>query len=67
MACTHLKQLYQLCEQHGLHFGGPDLIRIVCSECGLEETCPSMLRDAAKQEGPMELPEATPVSKSQSK
>ncbi len=43
MACTHLKELYQLCQTHGLEFSSLDLVRIVCKECGSEETCPSNL------------------------
>lgn len=43
MVCTHLSELYQLCEQHQLRLGGSDLIRIVCQQCEQEETCPSVL------------------------
>ena len=50
MACTHLKELYQLCQQHGLRFSGSDLIRIVCRECGSVETCPSTLTGIAETE-----------------
>lgn len=46
MICTHLKELYQLCESNQLRLGGSDLIRIVCRQCNQEETCPSMLMDA---------------------
>lgn len=45
MVCTHLKELYVLCEQHDLRLGGSDLIRIVCRQCGHVETCPSVLMD----------------------
>ncbi|MFO1043212.1 MAG: hypothetical protein U0941_15575 [Planctomycetaceae bacterium] len=45
MVCTHLKELYVLCEQHDLRLGGSDLIRIVCRQCGNVETCPSVLMD----------------------
>ena len=48
MACTHLNELYQLCQQHSLRFSGSDLIHIVCKECGAEDTCPSMLRETAE-------------------
>lgn len=43
MACVHLKQLYQLCQEHELRFSSSDLVRIVCKECEAEETCPSAL------------------------
>lgn len=45
MICVHLKELYSLCEQQELRFGGSDLIRIVCKQCEHEETCPSMLME----------------------
>lgn len=45
MVCSHLKELYVLCEQHDLRLGGSDLIRIVCRQCGNVETCPSVLMD----------------------
>ena len=45
MICTHLKELYQLCESSQIRLGSSDLIRIVCKQCEKEETCPSMLMD----------------------
>ncbi|MCA9061794.1 MAG: hypothetical protein KDA96_02015 [Planctomycetaceae bacterium] len=45
MVCTHLRELYQLCETHQLRLGGADLIRLVCKQCDQEETCPSVLMD----------------------
>ncbi|APZ93805.1 hypothetical protein [Fuerstiella marisgermanici] len=45
MVCSHLKELYQLCESHQLRLSGSDLIRVVCKQCEQEETCPSVLMD----------------------
>jgi len=45
MACTHLKQLFRLCQEHDVRFSGADLVRIVCRECESEEVCPSVLMD----------------------
>ena len=45
MVCTHLKELFELCETHQLKIAGPDLIRIVCKQCDKHEVCPSMLMD----------------------
>lgn len=45
MPCVHLSRLYQLCEEHDLRFTGPDLVRLVCRECGETEVCPSVLMD----------------------
>jgi hypothetical protein len=43
MSCKHLKELYELCRTHDLKLSSSDLIRIVCPQCGVEETCPSIL------------------------
>ena len=45
MVCTHLKELYQLCEKNQLKIAGSDLIHIICKQCEQEETCPSTLMD----------------------
>lgn len=45
MTCVHLRQLYQLCQEHDLKLGGSDLIRVVCNQCGEQEVCPSILTD----------------------
>lgn len=50
MACVHLQQLYKLCQEHDLKLGAPDLVRVVCHQCGEQEVCPSMLMDMDSQE-----------------
>ena len=45
MVCTHLKELYQFCEENQLRLGSTDLIHVICRQCEEEETCPSMLMD----------------------
>jgi len=45
MVCHHLKDLYQLCQDHQLRLGSSDLIRVVCLQCGQQEVCPSTLMD----------------------
>jgi hypothetical protein len=45
MTCTHLRQLYELCQKHDLKLGAPELIRVVCHQCGEQEVCPSILMD----------------------
>ncbi|MCA9017542.1 MAG: hypothetical protein KDA77_19620 [Planctomycetaceae bacterium] len=45
MVCTHLKELYQFCEEKQLKLAGADLIHIICKQCDQEETCPSTLMD----------------------
>ncbi len=45
MTCSHLQQLYKLCQQHDLKLGSSDLIRVVCNQCGEQEVCPSTLTD----------------------
>ncbi len=43
MPCVHLRQLYAICQQHDLKLSSSDLVRIVCQQCGVAETCPSTL------------------------
>ncbi len=52
MACIHLQQLVQLCREQELRLASSDLIRMVCTQCGEQEVCPSMLTDEydARQE-----------------
>ena len=45
MTCIHLRQLYDLCQKNDLKLGASDLIRVVCHQCGEQETCPSTLMD----------------------
>jgi len=45
MTCVHLQQLYRLCQEHDLKLGSADLIHIVCTQCGEQEVCPSMMTD----------------------
>lgn len=45
MVCTHLKELYQLCESNKLRISSSDLVRITCQQCEEVETCPSMLME----------------------
>ncbi len=42
MTCTHLKELYKVCQQHQIRLGSAELIRIVCPQCGIQEVCPSV-------------------------
>ena len=45
MTCVHLQQLFKRCQDQKLKFGGSDLIRVVCYQCGLQGVCPSVLMD----------------------
>lgn len=45
MTCVHLRKLYALCQEHDLRLAGPDLIHIICPECGEKEKCPSALME----------------------
>ncbi len=52
MPCTHLQQLYALCEQHGLKLSSSEVIRLVCPNCGLEDSCPdNLLAEYDKRHG----------------
>lgn len=48
MACVHLQQLYQLCQEHHLRLSSSDLVHIVCEQCGKQEVCPSALLESAE-------------------
>jgi hypothetical protein len=52
MVCEHLKELYHLCETQQLRFCGADLVRIVCKQCQLDETCPSVLYEEYEAKHP---------------
>jgi hypothetical protein len=43
MTCVHLRELYSLCQAHDLKITSSDLVRIVCPQCGVVDTCPSIL------------------------
>lgn len=45
MPCVHLQKLFQLCHEQELKLSSSDLIHIVCTQCGEQEVCPSMLTD----------------------
>ncbi|MBT4864729.1 MAG: hypothetical protein HON53_06335 [Planctomycetaceae bacterium] len=45
MVCTHLHELYQLCETQQLRLSSSDLIHVVCTQCDQQEVCPSTLTD----------------------
>jgi len=52
MTCVHLRKLYALCQEYELKLAGPDLIHIICPECGEKEVCPSaMMEELAEEDG----------------
>ena len=57
MTCVHLRQLYQLCEEHDLKLGSSDLIRMVCHQCGEQEVCPATLTDEYDAKQPLQVSE----------
>ena len=52
MTCIHLKKLYELCQEEKLRIGGADLVRIVCTQCGEQEVCPSILLEEYEAQHP---------------
>jgi hypothetical protein len=58
MTCQHLKDLYEMCKTHNLKLSSSELIRIVCTQCGVEETCPSMLSEEYETRHPGEAGDA---------
>ena len=59
MTCVHLKKLYELCQEEQLRIGGADLVRIVCTQCGEQEVCPSMLLEEYEAQHPDDTNDAT--------
>jgi len=55
MTCIHLRKLYQLCSSEGVKIGGSDLVRIVCTQCGEQEVCPSALMEEYESTHPEEV------------
>ncbi len=45
MTCVHLRQLFDLCQEHELKISSSDLVRVVCQQCNEQEVCPSTLTD----------------------
>ena len=45
MPCVHLKQLYRLCQENEIKFGGLDVVRLVCHQCNVKDVCPSVLSE----------------------
>lgn len=52
MSCVHLRRLYQLCEDEDIKLAGTDLLHIVCTQCGVKETCPDVLMDEYDSDKP---------------
>ena len=68
MSCVHLKKLYALCAEEELKISGPELIRLVCTQCGEQEVCPSVLMEQYEATHPeTETPVASESMESQSK
>jgi hypothetical protein len=63
MTCVHLKKLYALCEKEQLRLGGADLVRIVCTQCGEQEVCPSLLMEEYESQHP-DVPDKAPGTSS---
>jgi hypothetical protein len=49
MTCHHLQSLYELCRNSGIKLSSSDLIRVVCTECEIEEVCPA---EIFEEDGP---------------
>ncbi len=62
MACVHLNQLYQLCQEAQLRLSSSDLIHIVCKQCEKAEVCPSVLMadDEEEKTGQQPAPDNAP-------
>ncbi|MGB7326562.1 MAG: hypothetical protein WBD31_16930 [Rubripirellula sp.] len=54
MSCVHLKKLYDLCAKEDIKIGASDLVRIVCKQCGEQESCPTLLMDPIEDDSEVE-------------
>ncbi|MCA9134261.1 MAG: hypothetical protein KDA45_13930 [Planctomycetales bacterium] len=54
MSCVHLKKLYALCTQEELKISGAELVHFVCTQCGEQEVCPSLLMEEYEALQPQE-------------
>jgi hypothetical protein len=54
MACVHLQQLFQICQENQLKLSSSDLIHVVCKQCQKEEVCPSLLFEEYETKHPEE-------------
>lgn len=50
MACVHLNQLFQLCQDSQVRLSSTDLIHLVCKQCEKVEVCPSILYEEYDRE-----------------
>ncbi len=66
MSCVHLKKLYALCVEEELKISGPELIRLVCTQCGEQEVCPSVLMEQYEATHP-DIDEASAQSEESNK
>lgn len=41
MICVHLKEIDRLCHNYKVEISRTDMVRMVCTECGEHEVCPS--------------------------
>ena len=63
MACVHLQQLFQLCQDNDVKVASVDLVHFVCEQCDSKEVCPSVLAD---EYDARELDQAEPNSSTES-
>ena len=64
MTCTHLRQLFELCDENELRFSSSDLVHIVCKQCEREEVCPAVLLDEYETQHPDSESDVTQEGKS---
>jgi len=49
MACVHLQELFQLCQNHDLKVSGADLVHFVCEKCNRQEVCPMSMMERQEE------------------
>ena len=49
MACVHLQELFQLCQENDLKVSGADLVHFVCEKCNRQEVCPMSMMEQQEE------------------
>ena len=58
MACVHLQELFQLCQENDLKVSGADLVHFVCEKCNRQEVCPMSMLEQQEETVQISPPES---------
>jgi len=58
MACVHLQELFQLCQDNDLKISGADLVHFVCERCNRQDVCPMSMMEQREETVPISPPKS---------